>query len=170
MATSKKATKEEIRVTNFTNMKADDAKTVVDMLNDYLASLQIFYHNLHGYHWHVQGPLFTIVHEKTEAMYNQVALQIDEVAERILMLDGVPARCFDDVKKLSKIAEEGPKALSDGEAISMAILESIKVLTDLERKGIDTAEEAGDPVTADMLTGYLAEREKHAWMLASALK
>lgn len=159
-----------IRVTDFTNIKVSDAKSVADMLNTYLASLNVLYANLHGYHWHVQGPAFQIMHEKTEEMYDAVAGQIDEVAERIIMLNGTPVRLYDDIKKLSKIEEAAAEAPTEAKEIAEAVLGHIKVLTDLERKGIDTAEEANDPVTADMLTGYLAGREKQAWMLSVVLK
>lgn len=165
-----KETKETLKVTKYTNMKSSDAESVVGMLNTYLATLTTLYANLRGYHWHVRGALFSVIHEHTEEMYDQIADQIDEVAERIIMLDGIPVRRFDDVKKLTKIQEAAAEALSCGKEITMAVLDDIKVLTDMERKGIETAEDANDPVTADLLTGYLAGHEKQAWMLSVTLQ
>ena len=37
------------------------------------------------------------------------------------------------------------------------------------KEGIEIAEENDDPVTADMLTGSLAQYEKSAWMLRAYL-
>ncbi len=36
-----------------------------------------------------------------------------------------------------------------------------------ERKVIELANEAGDDVTADLMTGYLKEQEKMVWMLVA---
>ncbi|WP_373721577.1 ferritin-like domain-containing protein, partial [Bacteroides heparinolyticus] len=36
-----------------------------------------------------------------------------------------------------------------------------------ERKLIELAGEAGDDVTADLMTGYLKEQEKLVWMLVA---
>lgn len=154
-----------MNITEYTNMNGEKAKDMIEHLNIYLATLNTYYYNLRGYHWHIRGHHFYQIHEKTEELYDEVAKQIDEIAERILMLDGVPVRRFDDIKALSRIVEEPAAGQSCRKVITTAILDAIKVLTDLERKGIKLAEKSEDPVTADIFTGYLSSHEKLAWML-----
>ena len=47
------------------------------------------------------------------------------------------------------------------------ILETNGYLIGEERKIIELANEAGDDVTADLMTGYLKEQEKMVWMLVA---
>lgn len=47
------------------------------------------------------------------------------------------------------------------------ILETYGYLIGEERKIIELANEAGDDVTADLMTGYLKEQEKMVWMLVA---
>ena len=47
------------------------------------------------------------------------------------------------------------------------ILETYGYLIGEERKIIELANEAGDDVTADLMTGYLKEQEKMGWMLVA---
>lgn len=153
----------KMKVTDYTNLKAADAEKIAKALNEYLASLQTHYFNLLGYHWHIVGKSFFSVHEVLEKMYDHTAEQIDGVAERVLQLNGVPVRKFSDILKLTKVKES--EVTSNPNEIVSHILETYKGLTKLERQIIEIAEEAGDVVTADQLTGYLIEREKTAWML-----
>jgi len=63
---------------------------VVEKLNQLLINYQVHYQNLRLFHWNVKGPFFFILHEKFEELYNEAALKIDEVAERVLALNGIP--------------------------------------------------------------------------------
>ena len=152
-----------MKVKDYTNRPTKGSKAVAEALNVYLASLEVYYFNLLGYHWHVTGKAFFTVHEQIEKMYRGVAEQIDEVAERILQLDAVPVRKMAEIQKLSEIKEA--EIVSAPEKIMAEILATYKILTQIERDLLDKADSAGDEVTADLITGYLAEREKTAWML-----
>lgn len=151
-----------------TGIKSEDAKKLVESLNVYLANLHVHFMNLRGYHWHVEGISFFGLHAKLEELYDAVYEQVDSVAERILQLDGVPVRDYDEIRKLATIKQVG--VVTDSKEIVKAYLEEQKVLVDLERKDIEQADELGDVVTSDMLTGYLAEHEKLAWMFTAFLK
>ena len=56
--------------------------------------------------------------------------------------------------------------IGDSDAVSN-ILETYGYLIGEERKIIELANEAGDDVTADLMTGYLKEQEKMVWMLVA---
>ena len=100
---------------------------------------------------------------KYEEMYNAAALQIDEIAERILQLGGTPESKFSEYLKVSTI-KELDKTECSGEAIEY-IMGYFKNLIAQERALIELAGEANDDVTADLMTGYIAAQEKTVWML-----
>ena len=63
---------------------------VVEVLNKQVANWNVLYVKLHNYHWYVTGPHFFTLHEKFEEFYNEAGTYIDELAERILALEGKP--------------------------------------------------------------------------------
>ena len=67
-----------------------DNQKLVNFLNQLLSNSFILYVKLHRYHWFVQGRHFFQLHEEFEKMYDTFAVDIDEIAERILMIDGKP--------------------------------------------------------------------------------
>ena len=72
-------------------------------LNKLLASYQILYMNVRGFHWNIRGNQFFELHLKFEEIYNDLLLKVDALAERILTLDGVPLHSFSDYIKVSAI-------------------------------------------------------------------
>lgn len=67
---------------------AENSKGLVDLVNKQIANWTVLYTKLHNYHWYVTGPDFFTLHAKFEELYNEAALHIDELAERLLALEG----------------------------------------------------------------------------------
>ena len=148
-------------------LNLNEAKTlnVVAGLQQLLADFQVYYTNLRGFHWEIQGRGFFVLHGKFEDMYNDTASKIDEIAERILTLGGTPENKFSEYLKIARVAEVSGVTRSS-EAVEH-VLETYKHFIAEERKLIEVANEANDAVTVDMLTGYLKEQEKMIWMLVA---
>ena len=138
---------------------------VVDALHNLLADFQVYYTNLRGFHWKIKGRDFFVLHEKFESMYDDAAVKVDEIAERIIMLGGTPENKFSNYLKVARIPEVSN--ISTTLESVKNILNTYKHLMAEERKLINLANEADDVVTADMLTGYLKEQEKMIWMLVA---
>lgn len=136
-------------------------------LQKLLASLQVYYTNLRGYHWNVKGVEFFSAHEKYEAFYDDTAEKVDEVAERILMLGGVPAHNFSGYLKVSSIKETGVE--TKAKEIVKGILDSLKALIALEREILEIASDGNDEGTVGLMSGYISEQEKTVWMLTAYL-
>ncbi|MCF3095815.1 Dps family protein [Aeromonas australiensis] len=136
-------------------------------LNKLLASYQILYMNVRGFHWNIRGNQFFELHLKFEEIYNDLLLKVDALAERILTLDGVPMHCFSDYLKVSAIPEQ--KGLHDGRACVESLLESFRELLVAQRRILGQAAEAGDEGTASILSDYLQQQEKLVWMLRAYL-
>ena len=77
-----------MKTLNFTGLNSELTLNVVNALAQLLADFQIHYTNLRNLHWNVRGHGFFIMHEKYEELYDDAAAKIDEIAERILQLDG----------------------------------------------------------------------------------
>lgn len=136
-------------------------------LNKLLASYQILYMNVRGFHWNIRGNQFFELHLKFEEIYNDLLLKVDALAERILTLDGVPMHSFSDYLKVSAIPEQ--KGLHDGRACVESLLESFRELLVAQRHILGQAAEAGDEGTASILSDYVQQQEKLVWMLRAYL-
>ena len=141
------------------------ANNVVASLQQLLADFQVYYSNLRGFHWNIKGHDFFVLHSQFEKMYDDTAENVDEIAERILMLGGTPANKFSDYLKVANINEVDK--ISNGEQALNNILQSISYLIGEERKILSIASQSGDEVTVSMMSDYLKEQEKLVWMLTA---
>lgn len=154
-----------MKTLDYLNLNESKVASVVTALGQLLADFQVHYTNLRGFHWNIKGHGFFVLHEKFENMYDDAAAKIDEIAERILTLGSVPANKFSDYLKIAQVKEVSDVTCGS-EAIDH-ILETYKLFMAEERPLIELANEAGDVVTADLLTGYLKEQSKMVWMLVA---
>ncbi len=156
-----------MKTLNYTHLDVALTAKTVEALQSLLADYQVFYTNLRGLHWNIQGNKFFSLHEKFEEMYDDVADQVDEIAERILMLGGVPAHNFSEYLKSATIKESG---YITGERESVQhVLESFGVLIKAQRELLEIAGEADDEATVAMMGDYISGQEKLVWMLVAYL-
>lgn len=128
-----------------------------------LADSTVLMHKTLGCHWNVTGPLFTSVHELTEGQYQDIFAAIDELAERIRALGYVTHYAGEKFVSASDLSGQ----FSDHTAAAMIgeLVEDHTSLANKIREATSVAEDAGDQVTADLLTARLAFHEKAIWML-----
>ncbi|MCL4164047.1 UNVERIFIED_CONTAM: hypothetical protein GTU68_016319, partial [Idotea baltica] len=98
---------------NLIGIDVEKAGQLITSLNDLLANYQLFYQNLRGLHWNIKGKEFFELHLKFEELYNDAVIKVDEIAERILTLEGEPLHVMSDYLKTAEIKEE--KGVKDGE-------------------------------------------------------
>ena len=144
--------------------KSDD---IVKSLHTLLSSYQIQYMNARGFHWNIKGRNFFELHVKFEEIYNLLLLKVDEIAERILTLDGAPLHAFSDYLEVSEIKEA--KGISDGVTAVENILAGYSTLIKKQREILNQAGDAGDEGTASLMGDYISEQEKLVWMLKAYL-
>ena len=136
-------------------------------LNSLLADYQVFYQNLRGLHWNIKGREFFELHLKFEEFYNDAVVKVDEIAERILTLEGTPLHTFSDYLTNSSIEEV--KAMSSGRDGVAVVSKNFSVLIQQERKILALAADADDEGTVSLMSDYISETEKTLWMLSSYL-
>ena len=148
-----------MKTLDYLHLDENAAGKLVQSLQQLLADFQVHYMNLRGFHWNIQGHGFFVLHSKFEEMYDDMAAKIDQSAERLLMLGGVPSNKIAKVREIDGVS-------CGGEAIGH-VLDTYKYLIGRERELLAQASEAGDEVTVSMMTDYLQEQEKTVWMLCA---
>ena len=68
-------------------IKNQERKAIADGLSRLLADTYTLYLKTHYFHWNVTGPMFQTLHLMFETQYNELALAVDLIAERIRALD-----------------------------------------------------------------------------------
>jgi len=145
-----------------------DRKAIADGLARLLADTYTLYLQTHNFHWNVTGAMFQTLHLMFETQYNELALAVDLIAERIRAL-GYPAPgTYAEYSKLSSIKETSgvPKAT---EMIRLLVAGQEAVVR-TARSIFPVVEKANDEPTADLLTQRMQTHEKTAWMLRSLLE
>lgn len=145
-----------------------DRTKVASGLSRLLADSYTLYLKTHQFHWNVTGPMFQTLHLMFETQYNELALAVDSIAERIRAL-GFPAPgSYAEFGKLSSIKETVgvPKA----EEMIRLLVDGQEAVVRTARSVFPIAEKAGDEATADLLTQRIQLHEKTAWMLRSLLE
>lgn len=144
-----------------------DRKEISDGLSKLLADSYTLYLKTHNFHWNVTGPMFNTLHLMFEQQYNELALAVDLIAERIRSL-GFPAPgSYSEFSKLSSIKEDVsvPKA----EEMIKLLVEGNEAVVKTARTIFPMAERANDESTCDLLTQRMQVHEKTAWMLRSMI-
>lgn len=153
-------------MTNNIGLNKENSKKVAEALNGLLASYQVFYMNMRGYHWNITGAGFFSLHERFEMYYDDLVAKIDEIAERILTLDHTPAHTFSEYLTASRIAEH--KNATSATVCLRGSLDGFKTLVLQQREILALANELDDEGSASLMSDYIKEQEKTIWMLSAA--
>lgn len=136
-------------------------------LSRLLADTYTLYLKTHNYHWNVVGPMFNTLHLMFETQYNELALAVDEIAERIRALGVHAPGTYREYGELSSIPEDDH--VPDAMMMIQRLVEGQEAVVRTARSVFPTAEQAGDEPSADLLTQRMLVHEKTAWMLRSLL-
>jgi starvation-inducible DNA-binding protein len=141
---------------------------VGDSLARLLADSYTLYLKTHNFHWNVTGPMFTTLHTLFETQYTELALAVDEIAERMRAIGRFAPGSYTEFARLSKVKEarEVPPA---PEMIRQLVADSGTVAGSAQEL-FDVAETADDQASADLATRRILVAEKNAWMLRSHLE
>lgn len=145
-----------------------DRKEIAEGLSRLLADTYTLYLMTHNFHWNVTGPMFQTLHLMFETQYNELALAVDLIAERIRAL-GVPAPgTYHEFSKLTSIKEPAGKV--PARDMIAKLVEGQEAVIRTARGFFPAAERVNDEATADLLTQRMQTHEKTAWMLRSLIE
>ncbi|WP_439135220.1 Dps family protein [Pseudomaricurvus sp.] len=144
-----------------------DRIQVAQGLKNLLADSYTLYLQTHNFHWNVTGPQFRELHLMFEEHYTELAVAVDDIAERIRTLGVIAPGTYKAFAKLSSIEEV--------EDIPTAT-EMVKILTQGHEQVVKTcrqvlkqAQEAEDESSAALVSDRMRIHEKTAWMLRAIL-
>ncbi|HKQ83657.1 MAG TPA: Dps family protein [Steroidobacteraceae bacterium] len=145
-----------------------DRIEIASGLGKLLADTYTLYLKTHNFHWNVTGPMFQTLHLMFETQYNELALAVDAIAERIRSLGAPAPGTYAEFARLSSIKETSgvPKA----DEMIRLLVEGQEAVVRTARSLFPVVEKASDEATADLLTQRIQLHEKTAWMLRSLLE
>ncbi len=148
-------------------ISAEKLEQSVQGLSRVMADSYTLYLKTHNYHWNVVGPMFHSLHIMFEEEYTELALAVDEIAERIRALGAFAPGTYRQFAELSIITEDtdvppAPEMVARLVASHEAVARTI-------REVLTLVEAAPDQVSTDLLVRRLDVHEKTAWMLRSIL-
>ncbi|MFD2743663.1 MULTISPECIES: Dps family protein [Sphingobacterium] len=149
-------------------LQEKDMANVSEFLNKLLADYTVLYTKIRHAHWNVEGPDFHSQHLFFETLYDQLAVNIDDVAERVRMLGHYAVGSLAKYLQLTHLSEIQYGG-TDSQGLIKELTSDFETVIMVIRSGIELANAAGDTGTEDFLTGLMEEHEKTAWMLRSHL-
>lgn len=144
--------------------KSVPTTTVVEELQRQLANAFALYVGYKGCHWYVSGPLFYPLHRLFDEHATEILVGIDALGERIRALGGDPVATLPDIHGEATISLESPAESAFGRMLARMVANQRQVIGEL-RRAVETADQAGDPATTDLLTEVLRRHEKQEWIL-----
>ncbi len=145
-----------------------DRKKIAEGLSRLLADSYSLYLKTHYFHWNVTGPMFNSLHLMFETQYNELALAVDAIAERIRVLDFYAPGTYREFSRLTSIPES--ESVPKAQDMIKELVAGHEAVCRTARSIFPAAEKASDEATADLLTQRLQIHEKTAWMLRSLLE
>lgn len=141
--------------------------TTQSQLNLLVANWSVLYTKLHRFHWYVKGPSFFTLHAKFEELYNEAALVVDQLAERLLAIGGEPIATMKEYIETASIQETANETKASEMVATLVadyttINSSLKVLAEV-------AESANDTITNDLAVGLIEKIDTTIWMLNAYL-
>ena len=150
-----------------TGIPADDRTAIAEGLSRLLADSYTLYLKTHNFHWNVTGPMFQTLHTMFEQEYTELAIAVDEIAERIRSLGHPAPGSYAAFARLGSIEEA--EGVPQAKEMIGELVKGHEAVAKTARSVFPAAEQGHDEVTADLLTQRMAVHEKTAWMLRSLL-
>lgn len=146
-----------------------DRQVITDGLSKLLADTYTLYLTTHNFHWNVTGAMFNTLHVMFMGQYTELWNAVDPIAERIRSLGHFAPgsyQQFSELTSLHDVPTSPPKAID----MIKALVKGHEAVARTARSTFNTASDANDQPTADLLTQRLDIHEKTAWMLRSLLE
>lgn len=142
---------------------------IVKNLNEFLCDLEVMNVKLQNYHWNVNGKGFFITHEKLEEYYDEIRVEIDEIAEHILALGYQPLGTMQDFMQNSEIQEAKNEKIKTIPIVKN-LIQDFEILKQKALTIKKEAEKQSDYATSALMDNYLANYSKKLWMLNETIK
>lgn len=144
-------------------------ENLINNLNIYLSDLNVFYRKLQNYHWNIKGKSFFVVHAKLEEYYNEINEQIDEVAEHILAIGGIPLATLKDYLNTTKITEAKNEKVTCEVVFNELVKDYSELLQDSKNIKV-LADENNEYKTSALMDEIIEDYSKKIWMIKQSME
>ncbi len=137
-------------------------------LKHLLADSYTLYLQTHNFHWNVTGPQFRELHLLFEEHYTELAVAVDDIAERIRTLGVHAPGTYREFAELSNIEEvDGvPSATQMIEILTASHEQVVRTCRAVLKK----AQAGDDESSSALISDRMRSHEKTAWMLRALLQ
>lgn len=140
---------------------------VVNCLNAVLANEYALFTKTLNYHWNITGPRFHSLHTFLEGQYRQLLEVMDEVAERVRVLDERPISTIKGMYSHMEIKDGQEKAPSAETMLQNLMEDHVTIQNQLKEIVADGKKFTHDRGTEDLFVSMLRQHETMSWMLRS---
>lgn len=140
-----------------------DRITIAEGLKRLLADSYTLYLQTHNFHWNVTGPQFRELHLMFEEHYTELAIAVDDIAERIRTLGVIAPGTYKAFAELSSIKETD--GIPASEEMVDILTQGHEQVVRTARSVLKAAQDADDESTAALVSDRMRIHEKTAWML-----
>lgn len=140
-----------------------DREAIAEHLKHLLADSYTLYLQTHNFHWNVTGPMFPQLHQMFEEHYTELAVAVDDIAERIRSLDVAAPGTYKAFSKLSSIDEVD--GVPSAEEMIELLTQSHEQVVKTCRKALARTQQADDESSSALISDRMRIHEKTAWML-----
>jgi starvation-inducible DNA-binding protein len=142
---------------------------VIGMLKQYQANSVVFSSTAHGFHWNVEGPLFTQYHELFGNIYEDVDGTVDTIAEWIRVFDVQSPYTLQQLIDLQNFGDVLTSSNSPIVMSRMLLSMNDKMINDIKMM-FDIATESKEQGLANFLADRQTAHEKWGWFLRASIK
>jgi starvation-inducible DNA-binding protein len=140
---------------------------MVTCLNGVLANEYALFTKTLNYHWNITGPRFHSLHTFLEGQYRELLEVMDEVAERVRILDERPISTIKGMYSHMEIKDGQEKAPNAETMLQNLMEDHVTIENRLKEIVTDRSKCETDPGSEDMLISLLRKHETMSWMLRS---
>ena len=144
-----------------------DREAIAEHLKRLLADSYTLYLQTHNFHWNVTGPMFPQLHLMFEEHYTELAVAVDDIAERIRSLDIAAPGTYKAFAELSSIEEVD--GVPSAEEMVQLLTRGHEQVVKTCRAALSVAQEADDESSAALISDRMRIHEKTAWMLRALI-
>lgn len=136
---------------------------IAEGLKILLADSYTLYLQTHNFHWNITGPKFRELHLMFEEHYTELAVAVDDIAERIRALDVIAPGTYAAFKQLSNIEEV--ELIPNAQDMITILKNGHEQIVRTCRTVLKKAQAADDESTTALVSDRMRVHEKTAWML-----
>lgn len=149
-------------------INSENRQKIAEGLKHLLADSYTLYLQTHNFHWNVSGPQFRELHLMFEEHYTELAVAVDDIAERIRTLDVAAPGTYKEFARLSTIDEV--EGVPSSEEMVDLLTKGHEQVVKTSREVLKLAQSAGDESTAALVSDRMRIHEKTSWMLRAIRK